>query len=579
MKLRFFSEEYIVLDPGRWGVKAGLFHDGPAGQKLIDLKSIPGSLFLPEEESPEETKEQSPSPSPDNENGTPEVVHPDGDEKEEAAAPIQKNRWQKNLIRFLQENFPEQKNIILLVPAEQAYVRDLRLPVVKDSKIHEILPFETENYLPISLDEAEVTGYAWEKKDESSRVISFTLTNESLSEWVAPFRNEEYYIKMMTLDSVAISDAVHLLNSGEIQDKVVGQIHLGASATVFNLIKNGTLAFTRTIPIGDERITEVIAEKLKLSVDDADSVKIALQGDLLNESPPPELVLRSLHLTQEQYQLIRKETVSLYQTIVLEIQRSLLSLPDELNTPEQLYLSGGAAQMEALAPHFQSLLELPVFLYPEGIVEGANPAMWIPILGGAFHYGRPARQRLDFTQTSFGLTLKKNDINFQKFKIPGSLSSAAVLILLFSFIISMVYDRTIISDSRNEIIKIAKRIPGMPTAGDPLLQAMALCQKRAGGTTGGIGALGMLELISKKLPVAEEVPFKLKYFQYNTVDVQFEAELDKLQDVAKIEKSLEGVDAFTKVETKSDLLSTRKVRLNVKIKLKPLSGREGGVCG
>jgi Tfp pilus assembly PilM family ATPase len=484
------------------------------------------------------------------------------------------------IIAFLREKFAEAHNLVIILPSDRAYIRDIRLPVTRDSRIRELLPFETENFIPVGLEEVEVIGQTWEKTEESSRTISFAYSRDALYASVLPYTAEEYFIKMIAPDSSGLADAIHLIHPEGFRATTVVQIHTSDAGTILNILIDGNLVFTRTLTPGGAELIEAVMGAVRT---DAESAKLILSELPLHlddeEFSPSEVLLRSLQIKSYTYKQIISEFKSIYQEIAQETKRTLLSVP-EFGEPSRIYLSGHSATLSGVAEYMQKILDTPVFEYPPEIFEGSASSAWIPIMGTALHYARPSRSRTDFTRTPFGSNIRKSEINIRAFRFPMILSIASTVILAASFIMGMIIDRRAIRNADAEILRAAKRIPGLPTTGDPLTQALSMCKKRLGGGGSGASVLDLLEHVSRTFPAEGETPFRIKKFHYTGTDIQFEGELERLTDVSVVEKILSEDKTFLKVEVKSDLLTSKRVRVNVKIKLKPLGAGEGvGICG
>ncbi len=82
----------------------------------------------------------------------------------------------------------------------------------------------------------------------------------------------------MDVDSFAIENAYNL-NFESPEDETVALVNIGAGVMNINILKGGTSAFTRDIPIGGRQITEEIQKKLKLTYEEAEALKLRERDD------------------------------------------------------------------------------------------------------------------------------------------------------------------------------------------------------------------------------------------------------------------------------------------------------------
>ena len=144
----------------------------------------------------------------------------------------------------------------------------------------EIIPFEVEGLLPVALEDAEVIGQAWELREEDSSVITFTARHDTLEAAVRPVLRADTSIRMLSVDAVGLAGLVRMLPQDEYRGLAVGQIDIGGRYTIFNVVRDGKLVFSRQLPFGGQDVTDIIAEALNISVDRAERKKQELELNL-----------------------------------------------------------------------------------------------------------------------------------------------------------------------------------------------------------------------------------------------------------------------------------------------------------
>ncbi|MBI3395110.1 MAG: pilus assembly protein PilM, partial [Spirochaetia bacterium] len=451
------------------------------------------------------------------------------DESAPESEPI--GEYEYNLIRFVQSFFPDEQNFILNLTLDRVYIRDIVVPVTNVKQINDVIPFEVENLVPVSLDEAEVLGQAWDVGEENSRVITFTARHENLLSAVQPLTRGTGSLKMVSLDSVGLASAVRLLDPLEYKDKTIGQIDIGGDHTILNVIRDGKLIYSRMIPLGGHTITRVVAETLETDLPTAESKKLALELDVNENSrrpEKPENFFKRNRIEKKDYAKIIKRTQEVYSDIAEEIVRSAISLPAD--APESYFISGGGSLLSGTAEFLADKLESRVSEYPLHMSSGGNVAMWVTAIGTGEHYREKAANRIDFLSGPFGGTLRRSEFNFNIFATPVLFAAASVIILLVSFLISILLDRRQIKTYREQVMQLATKIPDLrPDTANPVADAERICRDRLSAVqsqTGGVRVLEILKDLTDRTPAKTDLSFQLKRFSFLGKEVQFDAEVD-----------------------------------------------------
>ena len=537
-----FFEQYLVIDYGTTQIKGVLYQVSPGGKRILRVESLP-MVTLQEAEAA----------------GTP------GGEG--------LGEYEYNIVRFVQSFFPEEQNCVVNLPVSRAYVRDLVIPITNAKQIQEVIPFEVEQHIPVSLDTAEVIGHAWEVGEESSQVITFTAPHESLEAAVQPFLKGNVIVRMLSLDCVGLAGVARLLHPDEIRDRVIAQLDIGGEQTILNVLLSGELIFTRTIPIGGHDVTLAIAEVLGIDAASAEQKKMLLQIDLESKIEKADAFYRRNRVTPADYKQLVAAARGVFEDLAEELERSILALPSA--DPAVFYLSGGASLMAGASQFLESRLEVRVAPYPLQMSQEESIAPWATALGTGEHYRLKTQDRIDFLRSPFGNTLRQGEFNFNIFATPVLLGITSVIILLASFLVSIWSDNRQIRDYRLQIEAVARQIPGMKAeAGATAMVAMAkrLCQQKLAAHQGQGGAASVLDLmkdISEKMPKKEEMYFQLKRFHFGGQDVQFDADLDGYDKIQKLKESLSKSTYFSEVQvTRQNKILNDKVRVSMKLTIK-----------
>ena len=220
-------------------------------------------------------------------------------------------------------------------------------------------------------------------------------------------------------------------------------------------------------------------------------------------------------------------------------------------------------------------LEVRTREYPL-VISGAGDeplALWATAIGTGEHYRLKEAQRLDFLSTPFGGTLRRGEFNFNSLATPVLFAAGAVILFLLSFLIGILLDRRQITAHRKQIVEIARQIPGLSVKGkDPIKAALKLCRDRMRtrqAVTGGVKLLDVLDDLTQRTPAAGEIQFRLKRFNYQGSELQFDSEVNNFQEVSRLQKQYQASKLYDKVEVvRSDRMPNGKIRLSVKLNFK-----------
>jgi len=544
-------EQYLVIDYGTTHIKGVLYQVFPGSKKILRVESLPMVSL--------------------------------GDTEEDLEKPEGSSEYEYNIVRFVQSFFPEERNYIINIPVQQTFIRDLSVPIVNLKQINEVVPFEVENLIPVALDDAEVLGHAWHIGDESSNVITFTTRHELLETAVEPFIRGDSSIRMLSLDSVGLAGMVKFLQPDEYEEKIIGQVDIGGEQTIFNVLKNGELVFTRQIAFGGDQITSIIAKVLQMDHKAAEQKKIELQLDLGEAEKKTEEYYKRHRIPPEKYRLIIKKAGEAYINLVKELERSLPSL--RCRPPEIYYLSGGGALQPGIPDLLETFLETKTVYYPLNLEPEGNIAQWATALGTGEHYRLKAAEQIDFLKTPFGSTLRRGHFNFNIFLTPVLFTVISLIFLLASFLIGVWADNKQIRAYKANIKKVAGKIPGLKASGRDVgsivAQAEKLCNRKMKAQisrSGSVSTLDLMKEISDRMPTAGEMFFRLKRFNYNGKAIQFVADVNNYDNISLLENKLRQSQFFPDVQVIRQNRYREKIRVTMKLTLKQTTGTAGGKC-
>lgn len=150
-------------------------------------------------------------------------------------------------------------------------------------------------------------------------------------------------------------------------------IDLGGGSASIAVFVDGALSYSSVLPVGAKNITNDLAIGLRVSLEAAEKIKLALSSLTDTESESDELDVKKLNLNEEVGKLSKK---TLIEGIIRPRLNEIFTLVGEEvkksgfggSTPAGVVVTGGGALTVGLATSCKRCLSLPVRLgYPKGL--------------------------------------------------------------------------------------------------------------------------------------------------------------------------------------------------------------------
>ena len=213
------------------------------------------------------------------------------------------------------------KHVVSSFPEALVYMRPIEFPAaLSEKQVIAALPYEAESELPIKISEM-YTDISFHRSRENGHHVVFTA---------APQVMVDNY--MSTLASIDLKPIVFELDSPALirslmqpSDDPIIILDVGAWSSTITIIEREMVHGYVSMPIGGSHITQVIAEQLKTSFDEAEKLKLA-QGVLVPLGD-------NKHIMENQLRLF-----------VVEVAKAIKFHEQHTGRPvKQLIVSGGTA--------------------------------------------------------------------------------------------------------------------------------------------------------------------------------------------------------------------------------------------
>lgn len=263
------------------------------------------------------------------------------------------------------------------VAGEAVFIKKIKVPVMSEEELSEKITQEAEQYIPFDIDDValdfQLLGTVkTEEAEEFDNSKNSEFNEESQSnDSQQEDSNEEADEEMMEVLLVAVQRAVidertdillevglkpaiidlnvfALMNAAQLTNDlssmgVTALIDLGDSFTHINIIQDGTMGYTRDIPVGGDYCTKMLMSKFKVPFNQTLAIK---RGNFPSDIDEEEVV---------------KIISQAYKKVLEEVQKSFEYFGTLSGSKvDRVLLCGGGSMIRGLDGFFADYLDVPV---------------------------------------------------------------------------------------------------------------------------------------------------------------------------------------------------------------------------
>jgi type IV pilus assembly protein PilM len=150
---------------------------------------------------------------------------------------------------------------VFIVPKRLVTVRRVVLPSTSNDELIQMARFEAERHIPFNAERHVVSHHVVQKDDiEGSQVIIAAADGPDLREVVGLAQAAGIEIEAIDVSSLAHFNALAAASPPQFSEETVALLHLGAQTADISITSLGRLVFTRSAPLGCERLSADLAE-------------------------------------------------------------------------------------------------------------------------------------------------------------------------------------------------------------------------------------------------------------------------------------------------------------------------------
>jgi type IV pilus assembly protein PilM len=225
-------------------------------------------------------------------------------------------------------------------PGELTATRLLDLPFGAARKIDQTLEFEMEDYSPLPLEDIQIDYHILQSSKTESKCLISYAKKADIVKFLNIFSGADIEPRFIGCESVELSNVMKL---GMIQPEgAYAILDLGHSKSNIALMVGDNLHYSRSLSLGGFHITQAIAAKLRVPLDEAEKFKQEI-GQVAGEAQ------------DDMTRKVNEAISDVLGQMMIEIKQTFASLHEnEGHIVQAIYLCGGTARLSGI-DHFFSL--------------------------------------------------------------------------------------------------------------------------------------------------------------------------------------------------------------------------------
>ncbi|MDI6775640.1 MAG: type IV pilus assembly protein PilM [Syntrophales bacterium] len=231
----------------------------------------------------------------------------------------------------------KRKRIVTSLSGHSVIIKKVSFPVMDEGELRDLINDEAGKYLPF--DSMTEVNFDFQTLGENEfnpnqlDVLLVAAKKNIIAGYTEAVKNAGLSVVIMDVDSFAL-ETMYEENYDFAEDDVDVLVNIGASITNINVVKNGISVFTRDFNLGGNAITEAIGERLRLTFEEAEKIKI--------EGPDGDELAKSE---------FRESMLTYTDPLCSEIERSIDYFKSTYGREEikHVLLSGGGAKIPGIA--------------------------------------------------------------------------------------------------------------------------------------------------------------------------------------------------------------------------------------
>ena len=246
---------------------------------------------------------------------------------------------------LVKESSVRGKAVCTSLAGASVIIKHIAIPKTNPRELGDQVYFEAEQYIPFDMSEISLDYEVVQEDmgDGKMDILLVAAKKDFIEKRLAVVKDAGLEPEVLDVDVLALAN-VFWENYELPPENAVVLVDLGASLTKINIVSSSASIFTRDVAVGGKNLTQEIQNKLGISFQEAEVLKI----DACSTGQVPEEILPLF--------------TSISESIALEIRRSLdFYASSQTQYPVTgVYLSGGSSRILGISDMLGEMLGLPI---------------------------------------------------------------------------------------------------------------------------------------------------------------------------------------------------------------------------
>jgi len=248
------------------------------------------------------------------------------------------------------------KNVVLGVANGKVIVRQVDLPWLPPAQRRKALPFQVQDFLPMDVNDAVLDFHPLSQLTDAEggrtvRGLLVAASREMVNGLLTAVRQAGLSASQVDLTSFAVLRSVGRVDHLGTTDHVEALIDIGSAVTNIVVHANGVPRFVRLLLKGGADITEALADRLGVTLGEAEARKQAHGAGEPGGSADEATAARAIGTASDDFVEEVRGSLEYYFASSVDAQRV-----------DRIVLTGGGARLHALAGRLATATHLPVEL-------------------------------------------------------------------------------------------------------------------------------------------------------------------------------------------------------------------------
>ena len=204
--------------------------------------------------------------------------------------PVEQQELATKIKELFKQSGCKRKGIITSLSGHSVIIKKVNFPTMEEGELRDLIKDEAGKYLPF--DDMDAVSYDFQILGENEfnpnqmDVILVAAKKDIVTGYTDALEQAGYLPVIMDVDSFAL-ETMYEENYEFEENELAVLINIGASITNINVLKGGASIFTRDFTLAGNSITEALQQKLGVTFEEAERIKIEGPGG--KESAEKEL--------------------------------------------------------------------------------------------------------------------------------------------------------------------------------------------------------------------------------------------------------------------------------------------------